>query len=314
MAVVAAPAEATTDTAADHRRRARRRQVRNSVSAAGFLAPQVVGLAAFMIGPLVFAIILSLSNWSGFGTRSFVGLDNFRFVLTDPGLRHSAVNTIWYTVLQVPTMMLAGFLIALLMQNAGKLKSFYRTFYFAPVVTSSVAVAAIWLWLFNPEISPINSFLGRFGIVVPDWLQDPKTVIVAFAIVGAWQGLGYQIVMFMAGLQNIPESMYEAADIDGASELQKLFKITLPLISPTILFLSITSIISSFQVFDYIYVFLDTTAPAASRTIVYEIVQIAFREFNFGVAAALAMCLFVGLLILTGLQLAAQRRWVYYSE
>jgi multiple sugar transport system permease protein len=182
------------------------------------------------------------------------------------------------------------------------------------VVTSSVAVAAIWLWLFNPEISPINSFLGRFGIVVPDWLQDPKTVIVAFAIVGAWQGLGYQIVMFMAGLQNIPESMYEAADIDGAGELQKLFKITLPLISPTILFLSITSIISSFQVFDYIYVFLDTTAPAASRTIVYEIVQIAFREFNFGVAAALAMCLFVGLLILTGLQLAAQRRWVYYSE
>jgi multiple sugar transport system permease protein len=267
-----------------------------------------------MIGPLVFAIILSLSNWSGFGTRSFVGLDNFRFVLTDPGLRHSAVNTIWYTVLQVPTMMLAGFLIALLMQNAGKLKSFYRTFYFAPVVTSSVAVAAIWLWLFNPEISPINSFLGRFGIVVPDWLQDPKTVIVAFAIVGAWQGLGYQIVMFMAGLQNIPESMYEAADIDGAGELQKLFKITLPLISPTILFLSITSIISSFQVFDYIYVFLDTTAPAASRTIVYEIVQIAFRQFNFGVAAALAMCLFVGLLILTGLQLAAQRRWVYYSE
>ncbi|RCK71003.1 sugar ABC transporter permease [Desertihabitans brevis] len=292
----------------------RRRKGHDNLQALGFLAPQLIGLVVFMVGPLVFAIVLSLSNWSGFGNRSWAGFDNFAYVLTDPDIRQSAINTIWFTVLQVPPMMISAFLIALMMQNAGKLKSFYRTFYFAPVVTSSVAVAAIWLWLFNPDISPLNSVLNSVGITAPDWLQDPSYIIPAFAIVSIWQGLGYQIVMFMAGLQSISPTMYEAADIDGASEVQKMFRITLPMISPTILFLSITSIISSFQIFDYIYVFLDTNAPQAGRTIVYEIVQIAFTEFNFGVASAVAVCLFVSLLVLTGLQLAAQRRWVHYTE
>ena len=122
------------------------------------------------------------------------------------------------------------------------------------------------------------------------------------------------MVMFMAGLENVPKSLMEAADIDGASEWQKMRKITIPLLSPTILFLSITGIIGSFQVFDFIYVFFDTTAPAASRTIVYEIVQIAFREFNFGRGAALALVLFLILLAVTALQLMAQKRWVHYTE
>jgi multiple sugar transport system permease protein len=309
--VRATPPPVGTDLAPPAPRRNRRR---DDLQAHGFLAPQLVGLVVFMIGPLVFAVVLSLSNWSGFGTRSWAGLDNFAYVLTDPGIRQSAINTVWFTVLQVPALMLSGFLIALMMQNAGKLKGFYRTFYFAPVVTSTVAVAAIWLWLFNPDISPLNSVLGSVGITPPQWLQDPSYIIPAFAIVSVWQGLGYQIVMFMAGLQSISPTMYEAADIDGASEWQKMVRITLPMISPTILFLSITSIISSFQIFDYIYVFLDTNAPQAGRTIVYEIVQIAFTEFNFGVASAVAICLFVSLLVLTGLQLAAQRRWVHYTE
>jgi multiple sugar transport system permease protein len=186
--------------------------------------------------------------------------------------------------------------------------------FFAPQVTSSVAVAAIWLWLFNPDISPLNSILARVGLTPPDWLQNPKTVILAFAIVSVWQGMGYQIVMFMAGLENVPKSLMEAADIDGANEWQKMRKITIPLLSPTILFLSITSIIGSFQIFDYIYVFLSDTAPGSARTVVYEIVQIAFREFSYGRASALAICLFIALLAVTGLQLLAQRRWVHYTE
>jgi len=221
---------------------------------------------------------------------------------------------VWFTVLQVPVAMLSAFAVAFMLQRAGRMKSFYRTFYFAPVVTSSVAVAAIWLWLFNPDISPLNSLLKQAGLPAPDWLQDPRFVIPAFAIVGIWQGLGYQVVMFMAGLENIPATLLEAAEIDGAGEWQKLRRITLPLLSPTVLFLSITSIIGSFQVFDYIYVFMDTTAPAPARTIVYEIVQIAFREFDFGTASALATCLFIALLALTGLQLAVQKKWVHYTE
>jgi multiple sugar transport system permease protein len=292
----------------------RRGHAKETLAAYLFLGPQLVGLLVFMLGPLVFAVILAFSNWDGFGNRSFAGLDNFRTVFTDPQLLRSSRNTLWFTVLQVPGLMISAFIVAFLLQKTARSKSIYRVFYFAPVVTSSVAVAAIWLWLFNPEISPVNGLLRGVGLPAPDWLQNPNTVIPAFAIVGIWQGLGYQVVMFMAGLESISKAMYEAADVDGASELQKLRKVTIPLLSPTILFLSITSIIGSFQVFDYIYVFLDTTAPEAARTIVYEIVNIAFREFNFGVAAALAVCLFLALLALTGLQLAAQKRWVHYTE
>ena len=290
----------------------KRRQ--DSLWALAFLGPQLVGLLVFMLGPLVFAVILGFSSWDGFGSRTFVGFDNFIGVLQDPQLRQSWINTAWFTVLQLPGLMITGFLFAFLLQKAGRLKSVYRVFFFAPQVTSSIAVAAIWLWLLNPEISPLNTFLARVGLPTPDWLQDPATAIPAIAFVSVWQALGYMIVMYMAGIESVPKALYEAADIDGANEWQKMRKITIPLLSPTILFLSITSIIGSFQVFDYIFFFYDTTAPSNARTIVYEIVNIAFREFRFGFASAIAIYLFIVLLIVTGLQLLAQKRWVHYTE
>jgi multiple sugar transport system permease protein len=271
-------------------------------------------MVVFLLGPLVFAFVLAFANWDGFGTRSFAGMDNFVWVFTDPQMLTSMVNTVWFTVLQVPGMLVSGFLAALLLQVTKRARNIYRVFYFAPVITSSVAVSAIWLWLLNPELSPLSPVFEAVGITPPDWLQNPTTVIPVMVVVSIWQGLGYQMVMFMAGLENVPASLMEAASIDGASEVQKLFRITIPMLSPTILFLSITSIIGSFQVFDYIYFFFDTTAPASARTIVYEIVQIAFREFNFGRSSALALVLFLILLAVTGLQLVAQKRWVYYSE
>jgi multiple sugar transport system permease protein len=287
---------------------------RDTLAALGFLAPQLVGLLAFMLGPLIFAFVLAFSSWDGFGSRSFVGLDNFIGVLQDPQLRQSWINTAWFTILQLPGLMITGFIFAFLLQMAGRVKSVYRIFFFAPQVTSSIAVAAIWLWLLNPEISPLNTFLARVGLPTPDWLQDPQTAIPAIAFVSVWQALGYMIVMYMAGLESIPKALLEAAEIDGASEWQKMRKITIPLLSPTILFLSITSIIASFQVFDYIFFFYETTAPSNARTIVYEIVNIAFREFRFGYASAVAIYLFIVLLIVTGLQLLAQKRWVHYTE
>jgi multiple sugar transport system permease protein len=309
------PAQAGSETADLERSRLRRRRRRaDTASAYLFLAPQVVGLVVFMAGPLLFALVLAFYHWDGFGTRSFAGLSNFADVLSDPRIRRSAVNTAWFTVLQVPGLMLTAFFFAVLMQRAGRLTPVYRLAFFAPVVTSSVAVAAIWLWLFNPDISPVNQALTAIGLPAPNWLQDARFVIPAFALVGIWQGLGYQLVMFMAGLQSIDRSFLEAAELDGCSEWQRLRHVTIPLLSPTILFLSITSIIGSFQVFDYIYVFLDTTAPDASRTIVYEIVQVAFGEFDFGQASALAFLLFLALLGVTGGQLAAQKRWVHYTE
>lgn len=299
---------------AGHRASLRKKHLRDNLYGYGFMLPQLIGLLVFMLGPLIFALYLSVMNWDGFGTRSFAGLGNFAKVMSDPQLLKSAQNTLWFTVLQVPGLMISGFFFAYLLQKTSRMKSVYRTLFFAPQVTSSVAVSTIWLWLYNPDISPINGTLRSIGLNPPDWLQNPGWAIPAVAFVGIWQGIGYQIVMFMAGLSNIPSSLMEAAAIDGASDGQILRRITLPLVSPTILFLSITSIIGSFQVFDYIYVFYDTTAPSNARTIVYEIVQIAFREYNFGVASALAVLLFIALLILTGLQMLAQKRWVHYTE
>jgi multiple sugar transport system permease protein len=287
--------------------------VAENVFAYTFLAPQLIGLVVFMLGPLAFAIWLSVSEWDGFGKSQFIGLGNFAAVLSDPQFLTSTVNTVWYAVLSVPGTMIGAFIVAYLMIKV-RGRGFYRTFYFAPVITSSVAVAAIWLWLFNPEISPINNALKAIGLPAPDWLQNPKTVIPAFAIVAIWQGIGYQMVMFTAGLENVPKSLIEAADIDGASEWQKMRKITIPLLSPTILFLSITSIIGSFQVFDYIYLFMGSTAPAYARTVVYDLYQKAFVEFDFGQGSAIAVLLFISLLALTGLQLLAQKRWVHYTE
>jgi multiple sugar transport system permease protein len=305
----------TSSTAGgSHEQAAKSRRRREGLLAYGFLAPQLVGLVVFMLGPLLFAVVLAFSNWDGFGTQSFAGLSNFAWVFSDPQMRVSMVNTVWFTILQVPGLLISGFFAAFLVQTTLRMKSVYRVFFFAPVITSSVAVSAIWLLLLNPELSPINAFLANFGITPPDWLQDPRTMIPTIAFVSVWQGLGYQMVMFMAGLESVPRALYEAADIDGASVMQKMRKITIPLLSPTILFLSITSLIGSFQVFDYIYFFYDTTAPSAARTIVYEIVQIAFRELNFGRSAALAMVLFFILLAITGLQMIAQKRWVHYTE
>lgn len=298
-----------------HRRALRARRRRDNIHGYAFMAPQILGLLAFMVGPLLFAIYLAFSKWDGFGSQQFVGLENFRTIMENPQYGRSALNTIWFTFLQVPTLMISAFIFALLLQNTGKFKNFYRACFFAPQVTASVAVSVIWLWLLNPEISPLTYFLRKLGWgAPPNWLQEPKWVIPAVVLVSVWQGLGYQLIMFMAALENVPSSMMEAASIDGASEIQKMFRITLPLISPTILFLSITSIIGSFQVFDYIYVFFDNSAPEYGRTIVYEIVRTAFSEFNFGVGAALALLLFISLLVLTGLQLLAQKKWVFYTE
>ncbi|WP_203569040.1 carbohydrate ABC transporter permease [Aestuariimicrobium ganziense] len=301
-------------TSSSHRAALRKKRMRDNIHGYIFMAPQLIGLLAFMIGPLVFAIILAFMKWDGFGSREYVGFGNFKAVFENEQFIQSWKNTAWFTALQVPALMISAFIFALLLQRTGKMKNFYRACFFAPQVTATVAVSVIWLWLLNPDISPITGWLKQVGLVAPDWLQDPNFVIPAVVLVSVWQGLGYQLVMFMAGLDNVPSSMMEAASIDGANEIQKMFRITLPLISPTILFLSITSIIGSFQVFDYIFVFFDTTAPAFGRTIVYEIVQTAFREFNFGVGAALALLLFMMLLALTGLQLIAQKKWVFYTE
>lgn len=277
-----------------------------------FLAPQLVGMLAFSIIPLVFMFVLSLYSWDGFGNKSFVGLSNFASTFQDPLFWTAVVNTLYYTLLTVPVGIALAIVVAV-MVNRVRFKSVYRVAYFMPNVTSSVAVGVIWMWLLNGKFGVINQFLLKFGIHGPDWLVDFNWVMPSIAMVSIWWGLGFNMILFLAGLQSISRSYYEAAEIDGANKFQQFFQITLPLLSPTTLFVTIISIIGSFQVFDQAYVMTNGGPAYASYTMVFHIYTLAFVNFTFGKSAAAAVCLFVMILIFTILQMTASRRLVHYD-
>jgi multiple sugar transport system permease protein len=292
----------------------RRRRRKESAWGYLFIGPQLFGMVAFVLGPMIFALVLSLTTWNGFGEHHFVGLQNFIGQFHNDTFLSALRNTAYYTILLVPGELACALVVALALNNVrGKLV--YRLFYFMPVVTSSVAVSVVWTWLLNGQFGPINGYLRQwFGLDPPDWLINPHTVIPAIVVVSIWRGMGFTMVIFLAGLRGIPTTYLEAAQIDGANALQRFRHITLPMLSPTILFLSIVSFIGSFQVFDIVFVLSSGTPSDSSQTLVYLIYNLAFVKFQFGAASAVAVLLFGILLVLTLLQMAAQRRWVHYEE
>ncbi len=184
-----------------------------------------------------------------------------------------------------------------------------------PNVTSSVAISVIWIYLLNGDFGIINTYAkDLFGITLPNWLIDEHWVMPSLAIVGIWWGLGFNMVIFLAGLQNVPASLLEAAQIDGANKIQSFFNVTLPILSPTTFFLTITSIIGSFQVFDQAYVMTGGGPGRASYTMVFHVFRLAFQQFTFGKSSAAAVILFILILIVTAFQFYAQKRWVHYED
>lgn len=278
-----------------------------------FLTPQLVGLIIFSLIPVAIAIGLSFMSWDGFGARTFVGIQNYINQFTNPDFWTATYNTLIYTLLTVPIgLSLALVLAVALNKRTGK--NVYRLFFFMPVVTSSVSVSVMWMWILNGDIGILNQVLGMIGIQGPNWLTDTRIVMLSIAVLSIWWQLGYNMVIFLAGIQNISKSYYEAAQMDGASKVQQFFKITLPMLSPTTFFLSIMAIISSFQVFDQAFVLTRGGPGKASYTLVYHIYQQAFIDFRFGSSAAGAVILFVAILLLTLIQFYAQKRWVHYEE
>lgn len=278
-----------------------------------FIAPQLIGLLFFSLLPLLYAFSLSFMNWDGFGTPSFAGLSNFAGQLADPDFWKAMVNTVYYMVLVIPIGMLLALLVALaLNKTAGK--ELYRLFFFMPVVTSSVSVGVIWMWILNGEFGILNQLLGYIGITGPQWLTDTRWVIPSIALLSIWWGLGNNMVIFLAGLQGISKSYYEAAEIDGATRFQQFRHITLPLLSPTTFFVTIMSIIGSFQVFDQAFVMTNGGPAKASYTLVYHIYDQAFIDFTMGESAAAAMILFLIILVFTLIQFGMQKRWVHYGD
>jgi len=279
-----------------------------------FILPQLLCLVLFSLIPLVSAAGLSFMEWDGFGTPKFIGFVNYIDEFRSDDFWIAIRNTAFYTLLTVPGIVVTALLVAMGVNKVNG-KTFYRLFYFMPVVTSSVAVAVIWLTLLNGEFGLINAFLKQwFGIQGPNWLVDTRTVIPAIAMIGIWWGLGFYMVLFLAGLQSIPASYVEAAMIDGANRFQIFRHVTLPLLTPTLLFIIVIAMIGSFQVFDQAYVLTRGGPGKASYTLVYHLYQLGFIDFTFGRSSASAMILFAILLSLTMLQLRAQRHWVHYTD
>lgn len=278
-----------------------------------FIFPQLVGLLVFALFPLVMSLALSTMKWDGFGKKTFIGFQNFAYTFKDPDFLMALKNTSLYTLIVVPGSIILGILVAVgLNKVRGKL--IYRVFFYMPSITSSVAVSVVFLWIFNSDFGLINVYLKMwFGIDGPRWLTDTRIVMPSIAVLSIWWGVGGNMILFLAGLQGISASYYEAAQIDGASKWQQFLSVTLPLLTPTTFFATIVSIIGSFQVFDQSFVLTGGGPAKASYSIVYHIYQRAFVDFTFGRSAAAAVLLFLIILLLTVIQLGVGRRWVHYE-
>ncbi|WP_309121752.1 sugar ABC transporter permease [Paenibacillus sp.] len=278
-----------------------------------FILPQFAGMLLFSLLPLVFVFVLSTMKWDGFGARQFIGLDNFAYMLTDTDLGIALKNTLWYSVLTVPSQIVIGLLVALALNRVAG-KTFYRVVYFMPTVTGTVAVAIVFMWLLNPDFGIVNTYIKQFfGVVGPRWLTDPNYVIPSISLLSVWLGIGFNMVIFLAGLQGISRTYYEAAEIDGASRFQQFRSITLPLLSPTTFFITIIAIINSFKVFDQILVMTGGGPGNASRVLVFHLYDYAFQDFSFGRSSASAVLMFLIILVLTLIQMRISRRWVHYE-
>lgn len=277
-----------------------------------FIGPQLIGLIVFALFPLIFAFYLSFTNWDGFKDFDFVGLENFVSQFKDEVFWIALKNTVLYMILYIPVGVTLSLLLALALNNI-KGKTIYRLIFFMPVVTSSVSVSVIWLWILNGDFGILNQFLGLFNIPNIHWLTDTRIVIFSIALVSVWWQVGYNMVIFLAGLQGISKTYYEAAEIDGASKFQQFINITLPLLSPTTFFVLIMAVIGSFQVFDIAFVMTNGGPAKASYTFVFHIYDTAFVKFRMGESSAAAVILFVIILFFTLLQFRFSRRWVHYE-
>jgi multiple sugar transport system permease protein len=284
-----------------------------------FLLPWLVGLLAFTLIPLAWAVWISLTDEQLFVPGRFIGLQNYVQIFTaDEFFRKSLLVTLRWVILTTPLFLVAGLLLSLVLNQKLRGMRVFRTILYIPAVLSGVAVGIVWLNLFNPDLGAINFFLYELGVENPPyWFQDPDWAMPALAVVGLW-GIGGGAVIYLAGLQNIPPHLYEAASIDGAGPVRKFFDITLPMISPTIFFVLITSVIEAFQVFGVVFVIIDNAATGGpDNALLFYMLYMwrqGFREGNLAYAAALAWILTTIGLVTVWLLFRLEKRFVYYES
>lgn len=290
---------------------ARRGEVR---LAACLLAPTVIGVGLFTLLPMAASILLAFFDWDIVSTPEFVGLDNFASVATNPTIRVSFLNTFGFVVVAVALQILVALVLAVLVQTRmpGWLRAFFRSAFFFPLILSAASVSLIMSYLFNEDFGTVNAILGLVGLGPVGWLTTTTGAMCVTVLVYVWQNFGFTFLLFVGGLASIPKDVYEAADIDGASGWRQLTRITLPLISPTMLVASVMAIISALQIFDQPYVLTRGGPGDSTRTAVMVIYQSAFQELHFGLASAIGLLLMVIIMIATWLQFRLSRRFVFY--
>lgn len=269
----------------------------------------LLGVLIFFYLPLGASLLIGFTKWDVLSAPEWVGLDNYIRLFSTPLFYKTVWNTTRYALMVVPTGLIVSLTMALALNKHIRFRSVYRLIYFLPVLTIPVAIALVWQWIYNPQY---GLFAQLFGIKV-QWLTDMNMAMPALALMAIWMGSGYGMVIFLAGLQNIPQMYYEAAKVDGANSLQQFFHITLPLLTPTIFFNLLTSLISAFQAFDIVYIMTQGGPLNTTRTIVYTIWEDAFHYFRMGSATAEAWILFAIILVISLLQFRSQKRWVHYA-
>lgn len=289
------------------------RGVKQAVWLAIFLGPSLIGLLVFLIGPIFYSLGLSFYEWNLLSPPKFAGLDNYQALTEDRNFHTAFQHTLMFILLYIPAVLISAMGVALLLNQRVKGLGLFRTAFFVPVVSSWVVVSLMWKWIFNPRFGLLNYLLAQVGIDGPGWLFDPDVALYAIVITSVWKDTGFVAVMLLAGLQGIPASYYEAAQIDGANRLQTGRYITLPLLTPAIFFALIISLINAFQVFDQAWLMPEDFARRGTNVIVEEIVNYAFRYNQMGYAAAMSWVLFGVIFIITLVQFRLQERWVNYE-
>ena len=281
-----------------------------------FVTPTMIGLIVLNIIPIFQTIWQSFFRVGDFGRGNvFVGFRNYVSLFGDTQVWQSLANTFAYTFLEVPLSIIIALVFAVMLNREIAGRTVFRTIFFLPMVAAPAAIAMVWRWLYNGNFGLINFVLGRIGISPVNWISAPEGVIMSIAIVGIWASLGYNIVLFLAGLQEIPKDYFEAAEIDGANLIHQQVIITVPLLSPTIYFVGVTRTIGAMQMFDLIFMMLDRNNPALPRTqsLVYLFYRFSFVENNRGYGSAIVMLLLAIIMGMTILLQYAQKKWVHYG-
>lgn len=280
-----------------------------------FIAPLVIGLGVFYYFAFFQNVYFSFTELGSFGKAKFIGLENYRELFRDEKFYVALKNTFKYVILGAPSILILSTLSAVFINSKIRFRTFFRTALFLPAVTMPAAIGLLWRWLYNYKFGLINFMVEKIGLKSVAWLSDPKIVIYSVTIVLVWTMVSTQMIIILAGLQGIPKSFYEAAEIDGANKVQTFFTVTLPLLTPTLFFVTVISIINVFQIFDFIFLMIQPTSLSMqyAMSLVYYFYDRAFIAFEKGYAASVSMVLFVIILIITVIQLKLQKKWVHYN-